>query len=896
MKLQDKLMLIDGNSILNRAFYGLMGPKMLATSEGFYTNAIYGFLNILVKFMNEDKPSHLVIAFDMKKPTFRHTQYANYKANRKGMPKELADQMPVVKEILDAMNIKRVEIEGYEADDIIGTLSRHSDEAGLNAIIITGDKDSLQLVNKNVNVKIPTTRMGKTETDKYDVQEITKKYGVTPKQLIEVKALMGDSSDNIPGVPGIGEKTALDMIQKYTSVENIYANVESLNIKERVKNLLIEHKQLADMSRELATIKLDVPIDFAVKECKIIEYNYPELLNILKKYEFSSLIAKLGLENKHSNNTEEENFSFEYNCIANVEELKEVIDFINKSGEFAYFLVLDKKNNLQADVIGISICWEQDKTAYFHLKDQKIGFKLIKEIFENKDVKKYTFNAKSHYLIFDTLKIDLELVDFDIMIAAYLANPAKEIYSLSDLSKEFLNISITNSNELLKYKNDDYDQSSISDIAKIACEQSVAIFKLTKVLKEKIIEDGQKKLYFEIELPLTRVLADMEKEGIMVNVGELDQLSFALHEKIEGLTSEILDIAGEKFNINSTKQLGIILFEKLKLPVVRKTKTGYSTDAEVLEKLAPEHHIIERIVEYRQLVKLKSTYADGLKLMIEPHNNRIHSTFNQTVTVTGRISSTEPNLQNIPIKLEMGKQIRKVFVASEGCLFLDADYSQIELRVLAHIADDRNMIDAFKHDLDIHRITAAQVFNVKEEEVTSLMRSRAKAINFGIVYGIGDFSLAKDLKITRKQAKNYIDNYLEKYCGVRNYMHEIVGKGKHEGYVSTLLGRRRYLPELHSSNFNIRSFGERIAMNTPIQGTAADIIKVAMVRVHGELKRRKLQSKLILQVHDELIIETQKDEMDEVKNILKCCMEGAIELVVPLEVDIHSGCNWYDAK
>ena len=896
MKLQEKLMLIDGNSILNRAFYGLMGPKMLATSEGFYTNAIYGFLNILFKFINEEKPTHLVVAFDMKKLTFRHTQYENYKANRKGMPKELADQVPVIKEMLDAMNIKRVEIEGYEADDIIGTVARLSDEAGLSTIIITGDRDSLQLVNKNVNVKIPTTRMGKTETDKYDEQEINRKYGVTPKQLIEVKAFMGDSSDNIPGVPGVGEKTALDMIHRYTSVENIYANIESLDIKERIKNLLIEHKELANMSRELATIDIKVPLDFGVNECKITQYNYPELLILLKKYEFSSLVTKLGFEDNHISNTDEENLNLEHKCLANIDELKEVINLINNSGEFAYFLVLDKKDNSGIEIIGISVCWEQDKTAYFQLKDQKIGFELIKEILENKNIKKYTFNAKPHYLIFDTLKMDMDLVDFDIMIAAYLANPAKEIYSLFDLSKEFLNITIKDSNDLLKYKHTDYDQSIIDNIAKIACEQSAVIYKLTKVLKDKIIKDGQEKLYFEVELPLTRVLADMEKEGISINVEALNQVSIELQEKIEGLTKDILDIADEKFNINSTKQLGIILFEKLKLPVVRKTKTGYSTDAEVLEKLAPEHPIIEKIIEYRQLVKLKSTYVDGLKPMIDPNTNRIHSNFNQTVTVTGRISSTEPNLQNIPIKLEMGKQIRKVFVAREGSLFLDADYSQIELRVLAHIANDKNMIDAFKHDLDIHRITAAQVFKVNEDEVTSLMRSRAKAINFGIVYGIGDFSLAKDLKITRKQAKNYIDNYLEKYNGVRNYMHEIVEKGKQQGYVSTLLGRRRYLPELHASNFNIRSFGERIAMNTPIQGTAADIIKVAMVRVHDELKKRRLQSRLILQVHDELIIETPKDELDEVKNILKCCMEGAIELVVPLEVDIHSGCNWYEVK
>lgn len=891
-------MLIDGNSIINRAFYGLMGPKMLSNSEGFYTNAIFGFLNILIKFINDENPTHLVVAFDMKSPTFRHVQYENYKAHRKGMPQELAMQVPVLKEVLDAMNIRRVELEGYEADDIIGTLAVSAENSGISTLILSGDRDALQLANEKVKIKIPITRTGRTDVEEYDYQQVINKYGVTPKQLIDVKALMGDASDNIPGVPGVGEKTALEIIKKYGSIDSVYESINSLDMKERVKNLLIENVELAKMSKKLATIEVNAPINLDVCDCKVKEYNISELLPILRKLEFNSIISKLGLI--EFDEPEQKELSLKHKCLKDITELSHVVSSIQTSKEFAYFLVMNKKNYFETEIIGISFCWEEDKTAYIHLKgsDDNNHFteSIIKEIISNKGLKKFTFNAKPHYFLFDSLGAGMELVDFDVMIAAYLIDPAKESYSLTDLSKEFLNLTISGEAELLRYQKNNYQDCDADEIAKIACQQSSVILRLTKVLKDKIFEDGQDKLYSEVELPLTRVLADIEKAGMRVDCEAITRLSVDLEAKIEGLTKEIINLAGENFNINSTKQLGAVLFEKLKLPAVRKTKTGYSTDAEVLETLAPKHPVIDKILEYRQMVKLKSTYLDGIKPLINPVSRRIHTNFNQTVTVTGRISSTEPNLQNIPIKLEMGKQIRKIFEAPEGCWLVDADYSQIELRVLAHIADDKNMIEAFKNGEDIHRITAAQVFGVKEEEVTSLMRSRAKAINFGIVYGIGDFSLAKDLRITRKQAKSYIESYLEKYSGVRKYMHEIVETGKERGYVTTLLGRRRYLPELHASNFNIRSFGERVAMNTPIQGTAADIIKVAMVKVHNEIKSKKLKSRLILQVHDELIVEAPKEELEEVKSILKDCMESAVELAVQLEVDIHWGSNWYEVK
>jgi DNA polymerase-1 len=870
-------MLIDGNSLLNRAFYGLLGPKMLSNSEGLYTNAVYGFLNILIKLLKEEKPAFLLVAFDMKKPTFRHEHFEKYKAHRKGMPEELAMQVPVIKEVLDGMNIKRFEIEGYEADDIIGTYAKLGEQAGLEIVIVTGDKDALQLASQTVRIKIPTTRMGKTDTAEYDDKEVFNKYGVTPLQFIDVKALMGDPSDNIPGVAGVGEKTALDLIARFDSIEHIYDNIEELDIKPRIKGLLLENKDMAFLSKKLATIDITVPVDLQHCDCELKEYNLPVLLPLFKKLEFNSMAEKLGIT--QAKEPKQNEAKFESSLVANKVQLLEISEQIKRSGQVAYSLIIDNTSQIE----GISFSWQDNKAAYIDLSqsDQREDlYKIVKDILNNKNIKKYAFNAKPHYSIFDRIGIDIKNIDFDVMIAAYLVDPAKEKYNLAALGRELLNIELTD----------------FTDISKINSSHAMLTFKLTSFLKQRLKNDGQEKLYYEIELPLTRVLADMEKEGILVNAVMLDTFSEDLNKKIESLSKDILELAGENFNINSTKQLGAVLFEKLGLPVVRKTKTGYSTDAEVLENLAAKHPIIEKILEYRQMVKLNSTYVEGLKNVISPVDGRIHSNFNQTVTVTGRISSTEPNLQNIPIKLEMGRQIRKVFVAPKGYTLIDADYSQIELRILAHIANDANMIGAFRQNKDIHRKTAAEVFNVNESQVTPSMRSSAKAINFGIVYGIGDFSLAKDLKITRKEAKEYIDNYFANFSGVKKYLDDTVKKAKETGFVSTLLGRRRYVPEITSSNFNIRSFGERIAMNMPIQGTAADIIKMAMVKVHQELKNRNLSSKLILQVHDELIIEAKNEEVEEVKELLRCCMEDAIALNVKLDADIHTGENWYEAK
>lgn len=889
-------MLIDGNSIVNRAFYGLMGPKMLSTSEGFYTNAIYGFLNILLKFINDEKPTHMAVAFDMKSPTFRHIQYEKYKAQRKGMPQELATQIPVLKDILDAMNILRIELQGYEADDIIGTLAVSSDREGIETIIITGDRDALQLVSERVKVRIPTTRMGRTEVEEYGREQVLSKYGISPEQFIEVKALMGDTSDNIPGVPGIGEKTAFELIRTYGSLENIYSNIESKEIKDRTRSLLVENSELARISKQLATIDVNVPLEISINDCQIKEYNNQELITLLRKLEFNSIISKLNLT--VTDEKETKNIEFNHKVIENPSQLSEVIKQIETKREFSFYLLYDKSKD--RNILGISLCWEENSAAYINLDNTQASIKdysqLLKHIFYNREIKKYTFDAKPAYTLLKNLDIVLEIVDSDIVIDAYLINPSKESYNISEMASEFLDLDIFDIGQAVKKAVDKTQIEQINDLPRIVCEQSVAVIRLAKIFASKIKEDGQEKLYSEIELPLTKVLADMEEIGVMVDTEALAKLSNDLETKIATLTSDIFDMAGEKFNINSTRQLGVILFEKLKLPVRRKTKTGYSTDAEVLESLVSKHPIIDKLLEYRQMVKLKSTYTDGLRPLIRPESSRIHSSFNQTVTVTGRISSTEPNLQNIPIKYELGRQIRKMFVAQQGNILVDADYSQIELRVLAHITKDETMIKAFKNGEDIHRITASQIFKVSEDNVNPIMRSRAKAINFGIIYGKREFSLAKDLRISIKEAKEYIDSYLMKYNGVRTYMSEIIEVAKHQGFVTTLFGRRRYLPEMKSTNFNVRSSAERMALNTPIQGTAADIIKIAMVKVQRELTRQNLKSRLILQVHDELIIEARIEELEQVKSILRDCMENAVELEVPLDIDIHWGSNWYDAK
>lgn len=897
---ENKLMIIDGNSILNRAYYGLKGQYMLKTSEGLYTNAVYGFLNIMFKFLDEEKPQYICVAFDLKAPTFRHLEYDGYKAKRKGMDPELVAQVPLIKEVLDAMNIKRLEIEGYEADDIIGSVSLCAEEDGKDVIIVTGDRDSLQLATSTTRIKLPITKAGKTETEEYDFDKMTEKYGVTPTQFIDVKGLMGDTSDNIPGVPGIGEKTAFELIKKFESIENLYENLDQVD-KKGVREKLEANRELAYLSKRLATIERKMPKQCGLEELIIKEFNKDKLYDIFKRLEFKSLIDKFKLtQYLEPQPTLEKAIQVEY--IDDLSKIKALKNHIISFKEFSFYYFIDKVETFTTRLIGMGISYCKDKAVYIEIKDSSFEENFLnefREVFEDASIKKFGHDVKTFIVYLKTRNIKFKGLSFDTMIGAYLINPSSDTYSISELAEEYLHKSIQPI-ESITGKGKSYipfADISLEKISATAVTYSDAIFNVWKILDEKINENTQNELYYDVELPLVVVLADMEYWGFKVNIEDLKKFLIELEDKIGVIELQIYKLAGEKFNINSPKQLGVILFEKLELPAFKKTKTGYSTDAEVLEQLSGKHEIVSSILEFRQLIKLKSTYAEGLLNVINPNTGKIHSSFNQTVTVTGRISSTEPNLQNIPIKLEMGRKIRKVFIPSNSdYILLDADYSQIELRVLAHITNDENMISAFENNEDIHISTASKVFGVPKEEVTSTMRSRAKAVNFGIVYGIGDFSLSKDIGVSRKEARKYIDEYLNNYPNVKQYMQDIVVMGKQDGFVATMFKRRRYLPELTASNFNIRSFGERIAMNAPIQGSAADIIKIAMVKVYNELQGKNLKSRLVLQVHDELIIETFKDEQIEVAEILKSSMENAAYLKAPLSVEVKSGENWYETK
>lgn len=900
----EKLMIIDGNSILNRAFYGLQGAQLLTASDGLHTNAIYGFLNILNKFLEEEKPGNLCVAFDLKAPTFRHIEFEGYKSKRKGMPPELAEQVPVMKDVLDAMNIKRLEYEGFEADDIIGSISLCAEKQGMEVIIITGDRDSLQLVSDKVRVKIPTTRGGKTETDEYDTARVLEKYGVTPLEFIDVKGLMGDQSDNIPGVPGIGEKTALELIIKYKSIENIYDDLESVE-KKGVREKLRENRELAFLSKRIATIDRNMPFMCTLDELKRREFNTEKLYQLFRRLDFKRLIEKYGLDRQAEVPAavcENQPVCCNVEYAADMNALKAAIDKIKQSKIMSVYFLIDRTGSFNYSLAGMAVSWDGENSVYADLSrifDEKTFLDTLRDLFENPEIKKYGHDLKTLIVYLKWKGIEFKGIAFDTMIGAYIINPLVDNYTISGLAEEYLSARIENPEALagkgkgrLTYR--EADGEKMSQAAGIACSY---IFALGSALGKLIVENGQEELYYNIELPLVEVLSDMEFRGFKVNVEALRQYSAELEKKINVYTEEIYELAGEQFNINSTKQLGVILFEKLGLPVQKKTKTGYSTDAEVLEQLAPLHAIVQNLLEYRQHVKLKSTYAEGLANLVNPATGRIHSSFNQTVTATGRISSTEPNLQNIPVKLEMGREIRKVFVPeSDQYLLSDADYSQIELRVLAHITGDENLINAFKNNEDIHTATAMGIFKVEAEEVTPLMRSRAKTINFSIVYGIGDFSLSRDLCITRKEAKKYIEEYFGRYPGVRQYMHDIVQKGREDGYVVTMFNRKRSLPELKASNHNVRAFGERVAMNTPIQGSAADIIKIAMVNVYRQLTGNKMKSRLILQVHDELLVETFIEEKDAVEKIVKDSMENAVKMLVPLSVEVKSGKSWYETK
>jgi DNA polymerase I len=881
-----RIMIIDGNSILNRAFYGLQGRSLLQNKDGLYTNAIYGFLNILFKYMQEEDPGYICVAFDLKAPTFRHIDYENYKAGRKGMPEELAVQVPVIKEVLDAMNIARLEKEGFEADDIIGAISLDAENEGLETVVVTGDRDALQLASQKTRIRIPSTRAGKTEINEYDYNTVVEKYGVSPLQLIEVKGLMGDKSDNIPGVPGIGEKTALCLIKEFGSIENIYSNIDSVS-KDALREKLKNNREIAFMSRNLSAIRREIPDMLNLEHLKRTEYNNEKLLELFNRLEFRSLINKLDLKKKNSemkNQTLSQTNPIDLRCINELNELKALTYEIAMAGELAILYFLESKEKFDIRLRALAFSWNKNSTAYIELGGnicEEEFLKEFREIFEDEQIKKTGHDIKPLIVYLMKRGISFNGLVFDTMIAAYIANPTRSVYPIDELSQEYLGKSI----------------QTLERHAEAGCINSSVLSELSVVFKSTMTKREQERLYYDIELPLVSVLADMETRGFKVNREMLLDFSKELETGIDILTHSIFEMTGESFNINSTKQLGTILFDKLGLPAGKKTKTGYSTNADVLESLISRHEIIPHIISYRQLVKLKSTYVEGLLNVINPATGRIHTSFNQTVTSTGRISSTEPNLQNIPIKLEMGKKIRKVFTPENNDYILtSADYSQIELRVLAHISGDENMIEAFKKNEDIHTSTASKIFGVSPGDVTLLMRSRAKAVNFGIVYGIGDFSLSKDIGTTRSEAHDYIEGYLDRYPGVRQYMKDIVEKGSEYGYVKTMFNRIRFIPELKSKNHNIREFGKRIALNTPIQGSAADIIKIAMVKAHSELKKNGLKSGLILQVHDELIVETHISEKEKVADILKKCMEGAANMKVPLKADIKTGINWYEAK
>ena len=852
-----KILVLDGNSILNRAFYGI---KLLTTKNGQYTNGIYGFLNILNKQMNEISPDSVAIAFDMRAKTFRHKMYEGYKANRKGMPPELAQQLPILKEVLMALGYSIIECEGYEADDILGTFAKHTGEAGHTCCIVTGDRDSLQLVSDKVNVYLAATKQGRPVTEIYDRKRIFEEYGTKPEGLIEIKALMGDSSDNIPGVAGIGQKTASSLISKYSNIDNIYDNIDSIEVTPSVRKKLIAGKESAFLSRKLGTIFCDVPIDTDIKSYVKREADAAPAVRILSSLEMFGMIEKLGLSAADIPHTEagnEEAKPYE-NCVY-AGELQQKPDV----GQASIFIT--------DDMAGVKMGGE--------IYIIPVKSEIFKEILADGGIEKTVFDSKKLYTESFDMDIEIKNIAMDVMLAAYLLNPSNANYEFENLILEYK----ISAPEIENSK----DNKLVTDTA---CLELLAA-----VLTEKIEENGQLSLLRDIEIPLAETLADMEHIGMKVDSEGIEQFGIKLEGRLGDITAEIYRMAGGEFNINSPKQLGKVLFEDLRLPVRKKTKTGYSTNSDVLESLIGEHPIIERIMEYRQLSKLKSTYCDGL-LKTVCSDGRIHTTFNQTETRTGRISSLEPNLQNIPIRQETGRELRHFFTAADGCVLVDADYSQVELRVLAHMAHDESMIAAFKSGEDIHTVTAAQVFNVDIDSVTPYMRSSAKAVNFGIVYGIGAFSLAKDIGVTRAQATRYIQAYLEKYAGVARYMENVVDEAKKNGYVTTLFGRRRYLPELASSNRNIRNFGERVARNMPIQGTAADIIKISMVKVREKLREGGYKAKLIMQVHDELIIEAPEDEADEVAILLKAEMENACHLSVKLVVDVHKGKTWYDAK
>ncbi|MBP5427445.1 MAG: DNA polymerase I [Clostridiales bacterium] len=874
-----KIMIIDGNSILNRAFYG---TDILTTPKGMYTNAVLGFLNIMLKHINEEDPGSMCVAFDLKAPTFRHKEYSLYKGQRKGMPQELADQLPLVKEILDAMRIRRMEVPGYEADDIIGSVANWAKNSGYDDIvIITGDKDALQLVNKKVRVKLLRSKMGKPIVDEYNLDKIRDIYELEPKQLIEVKGLMGDTSDNIPGVKGIGEKNALALIREFGNIDNMYINIDKVK-QQRIRQNLIIDRELAMLSRRLGTIfeYLDVAsedADFSVKE-----YDRPRLYKILEELKFNSMIERLGLRDESYKLNKVER---KIKDITKEGDLEKLVKSIQKEGKVYFYYEMDDKTKLEKDLSCFVVAMND---VFYNIDFESISsstfLSLFSCIFRSTKVEKYTHSAKDLYLFLFVHNIDLNNLKFDSSLAAYILDSCMKKFDLPVVADRFLDIVLP-----VVEQGEEKNEAVFVEYAAMVKDMAIA-------LDKQLRDNNQDKLYYEVELPLTKVLASLEYWGFKIDKKQLQSMDKFLDKEIKKISQEVYIIAGEEFNLNSPKQVGNILGDKLKLPL-KKGKQSYSTDIESLLPLKDENKIVGLIIEYRKLSKLKSTYTDGIMEKIDSSDGKVHSTFNQMATVTGRISSTEPNLQNIPIKSEVGKRIRKIFVPySKEFVFLDADYSQIELRVLAHITKDESLIKSFLNGEDIHRATASKVFKVSEEDVTQKLRSRAKTINFGIVYGMGEHNLSKDLGISTSEAKEYIETYFKTHPKVKEYSDETIEKGKELGYVSTIFGRTRPLPELKSKNRRVYTAGKRAAINAPIQGSAADIIKIAMIKVYDELKKRNMKSRLILQVHDELLIETHINEVEEVRYLLKECMENAVQLDVPLTVEVKEGSSWFEAK
>lgn len=871
--MSSKIVLIDGHSILNRAFYGL--PD-LTNAEGLHTNAIYGFLTIMFKLLEEEKPDYLTVAFDVHAPTFRHKMYAEYKGTRKPMADELRQQVPVIKEVLQAMGVKTIECAGLEADDLIGTLSKRCERKDMEVVVISGDRDLLQLATEHVKIRIPKTKQGRTEIEDYYAKDVFERYQVTPEEFIDLKALMGDTADNIPGVPGIGEKTATKIITQYHSIETAHDHVEELK-PPRASKSLNEYWDLAVLSKELATINVNAEFSYELSEAKLGNIYTEEAYVFFQKLEFKNLLSRFDVA-APANKIEDG-----FRIITSKREAEEIFAKAEKAQTTGAVLFKDMENVLplfadQAVLGGIGLCFSNEAGFCIKTGNDISGEWLLEKL---ADVAETTDTFSMFHLKESMAQIKIRKPEncFDVSVAAYLLNPLKNNYTWEDVAREYLDLMV--------------DEKADQEIK--ACYEAYTNYASVEVLSRKLADTKMDTLFREIEMPLVFTLFDMEQNGIRVEAEALKQYGNQLAGKIGDLEKEIYEEAGETFNINSPKQLGVVLFENMKLPGGRKTKTGYSTAADVLEKLAPEHPVVAKILEYRQYTKLKSTYADGLANYIQD-DGRIHGKFNQTITATGRISSTEPNLQNIPVRMELGRLIRKVFIPEDGYRFVDADYSQIELRVLAHCSGDEHLIRAYKEQSDIHRITASQVFHIPFDEVTPQQRRNAKAVNFGIVYGISSFGLSQDLSITRKEAAKYIDDYFATYPGIKTFLDHAVTHAKEEGYVVTLFGRRRPVPELSSSNFMQRSFGERVAMNSPIQGAAADIIKIAMIRVNQKLKKQKMKSRLVLQVHDELLIEAYEPELEAVQKILKEEMEHAAKLKVPLEIDMHTGVNWYEAK